>query len=335
MNNTYEIIGSIASPYSLKLRAILRYRRLPHVWRLRRPDMGPAIESVKPKLMPMLRFPDEERYRVDSTPLAYALEQRHPDSRSILPPSPAERFLCHLLEDFGDEWCTQLMYYYRWVEERTARFGAQLIIQDWLPEATGAVREKAEAQIFARQRSRMGFVCGEGNDAALAASYLDLLKILDVYAGNTRYLFGSRPSLADFALYGQLSQLAVDPLPQSLMREHGPRVEHWVRGLEDASGIEGGWNAALAGAAETRKALLRLAAHSYLPFMVANAAAADAGRESFEITVCGHAYRRAPFGYQAKCYREIQQRWRELTPEVRASLQPLLTDTGCLQYLDT
>ncbi|MGH8453293.1 MAG: hypothetical protein ACRES4_08590 [Nevskiales bacterium] len=129
MNDSYEITGSIASPFSLKLRAILRYRHLPHVWRLRRLDMGPVIESVKPKLMPML------------------------------------------------------------------------------------------------------------------------------------------------------------------------------------------------------------ASHSYLPFMAANAAAADSGQESFETQVCGHPYRRAPFGYQVKCYREVRVRWAELPPDGRESLLPLLTETGCLQYL--
>jgi glutathione S-transferase len=334
MNDCYEIIGSIASPYSLKLRAILRYRRLPHVWRLRRLDMGPEIESVKPKLMPMLRFPGDTRYRVDSTPLAHALEQRHPDSRSILPPGAAERFLCHLLEDFGDEWCTQHMYYYRWIEDRTARFGAQLIIQDWLPEATGKLREQAEAQIFERQRSRLGFVCGEGNDAALETSFRELLAILEPCVGSTRYLFGSRPSLADFGIYGQLTQLVVDPLPQGIVRAQAPNVEHWVRGLDDASGIEGEWKPDLPAAAHARKALLALMARSYLPFMAANARALDAGETSFETEVCGHPYRRAPFGYQAKCYREVQARWRELEPAARDSLQPLLAETGCLPFLD-
>lgn len=332
-SDSYEIIGSIASPYSLKLRAILRYRRLPSVWRLRRLDMGPEIEAVKPKLMPMLRFPGETQYRVDSTPLAYALEERHPGARSILPPSPAEAFLCHLLEDFGDEWCTQLMYYYRWIEDATARFGAQLIIQDWLPDATPAVREQAERQIATRQRGRLGLVCGEGNDAALAASFHELLAILGPYVGNTRYLFGSRPSLADFALYGQLSQLVVDPLPQRIVREHAPLLEHWVRGLDDASGVEGEWQAEQRGAVEARRALLGLVSRSYLPFMAANAAALDARQASFELEICGHPYRRAPFGYQAKCYREVQGRWRALPPAARASLEPLLSETGCLIHL--
>lgn len=333
MNGTYEIIGSIASPYSMKLRAILRYRRLPHVFRPRRFQMEPPVEIVRPKLIPMLRFPGEDHYRVDSTPLAYALEERHPDARSILPPAPADRFLCHLIEDFGDEWCTQLMYYYRWIEDRTARFGARLIIQDALPDADTSARRQAEAQIATRQRSRLGLVCGESNTEALAASFRELLHILGGYLNSTHYLFGSRPSLADFGIYGQLSQLVADPLPQGIVRELAPALEHWVRELDDASGIDGEWQPGLPGATDVRLALLGLIGRSHLPFMAANAEALASGKALFEVGICGHPYRRAPFGYQAKCYSDIRRRWSELPEEARQSLSPLLTETGCLTYL--
>ena len=53
----YELIGANPSPYSRKLRAVLRYRRLPHIWRLNRPTMSPEIDAIKPKLIPILRFP--------------------------------------------------------------------------------------------------------------------------------------------------------------------------------------------------------------------------------------------------------------------------------------
>ena len=59
----------------------------------------------------MLRFPGEEQYRVDSTPLAYALEDRHPYYRSIVPDDPGHAFLSHLLEDMADEWLNRVSVY--------------------------------------------------------------------------------------------------------------------------------------------------------------------------------------------------------------------------------
>jgi len=53
------------------------------------------------------------------------------------------------------------------------------------------------------------------------------------------YLFGSRPTLADFGLFGQLIILATDPTPASEMRRRAPDVLLWLLRLDDASGVEG------------------------------------------------------------------------------------------------
>src|SRR3546814_2271154 len=81
--------------------------------------------------------------------------------------------------------------------------------------------------------------CTPDNAPLIEAGYERLLDILAPHVGGARYLFGSRPSLADFALYGQLAQLTIDPQPQRICRERAPVVESWAITLDDASGIDG------------------------------------------------------------------------------------------------
>ena len=336
MDNTvtapYELIGGNPSPYSRKLRAVMRYRRIPHIWRLTRPKMSPEIDAIKPKLIPILRFPDGT-YRIDSTPLAHELEARHSE-RSIIPPDAADAFVCHLIEDYADEWGTKWMFHHRWKEDATAAWAANWIAQDSLPTP-----QDAQGQAFAkffhdRQRSRMALVGSTPATAALIEnSYIKMLHILGARLGGEHYLFGTRPSLADFALYGQLAQLSTDPWPLTILRKEAPILEGWVMVLDDASGVEGEWQPQAAWAAETRKALLARIGAEYLPFLQANAAALKAGEKEVVVSIEGHTYTQDAFAYQGKCYAEILRRWQALSATARDQLEPLLAETGCLSWL--
>ncbi|HSW12061.1 MAG TPA: glutathione S-transferase N-terminal domain-containing protein [Solimonas sp.] len=328
----YRLYGGNPSPYSRKLRAIMRYRRLAHVWRVGTPDTLPEISTVRPKLIPILRIPETGEFRVDSTPLAYLLEQRHPGERSIIPPQPADAFICHLLEDFADEWGTKIMFHYRWHEDATADWAAHWIVRDAMPAMVGPAHEQAAKFFHDRQRSRMAMVgCTPENAPVIEASYARLLDILGPYVGAQHYLFGSRPSLADFALYGQLAQLSIDPWPQRVCRERAPAVEAWAITLDDAAGVEGEWKPERGAA--VREALLEMVGAEYLPFLRANAQAMEQGAAQLRVRVRGREYAQQPFAYQAKCYSEIRHRWGALPEEAREQLRPLLEKTGCLEFL--
>lgn len=329
----YRLIGANPSPYSRKLRAILRYRRLPHLWKVGSADTLPEVAHVRPKLVPMLLAPGESEWRVDSTPLAYWLEQRHPGERSIIPDDPAQAFLCHLLEDFADEWVSKQMFHYRWHEDATALWAAQWIVRDSLPKAHGPALQQAAKFFHDRQRSRMALVgCTPANAPLIEASYQRLLSLLGPAVGAGRYLFGTRPSLADFALYGQLAQLSLDPWPQRVCREIAPAVEAWVITLDDAAGIDGQWQPELL--ASTRTGLLEMVGAEYLPFLSANQQALAEGKSELVVSLRGHEYRQAPFAYQEKCHVELLRRWAALAPEARAALRPVLEAAACADWFE-
>ena len=67
MSDVYHLHGQPGSPYTRKLRAVLRYRRLAHQTHPGLAGHG-EIAHVKPRVIPVLQFPDG-RFGVDSTPL--------------------------------------------------------------------------------------------------------------------------------------------------------------------------------------------------------------------------------------------------------------------------
>ena len=331
--SSYEVVGSNGSPYTKKLLAILRYRRLPYVWYVRDPLTLPVEVAGPLRLMPMLRSPGAAKFECDSTPLAHSLEALHPGMRSIVPPDPAAAFVSHLIEDYADEWCTKLMFHYRWHDAEHAKWGARFVVSDVRPDLVGPALEQAVATFYERQRGRRELVgCGPANAALLEAHFIEWLAAMEMLGGPASYLFGGRPSLADFALYGQLSQLVLDPWPLSVVRARAPRVENWVARLADASGCEGAWSEAWLESPAVR-ALLAMVGRVYLPFLVANARAVEAGDTIVSIEIDGHRYAQPAFRYQLKCWREVLARWRALDAADRARVEPLLRDTGCLAIL--
>ena len=331
--SSYEVVGSNGSPYTKKLLAILRYRRLPYVWYVRDPLTLPVEVAGPLRLMPMLRSPGAAKFECDSTPLAHSLEALHPGMRSIVPPDPAAAFVSHLIEDYADEWCTKLMFHYRWHDAEHAKWGARFVVTDVRPDLVGPALEQAVATFYERQRGRRELVgCGPANAALLEAHFIEWLAAMEMLGGPASYLFGGRPSLADFALYGQLSQLVLDPWPLSVVRARAPLVENWVARLADASGCEGAWSEAWLESPAVR-ALLAMVGRVYLPFLVANARAVEAGDTIVSIEIDGHRYAQPAFRYQLKCWREVLARWRALDPGSRSRLEPLLKARGCLATL--
>ena len=330
----YIVHGALGSPYSLKIRAVMRYRRLPHIWMHGLATHGAALTQVKAPVIPVVQFPDGSWHN-DSTPLIYALEAAH-SARSIVPDDPGRAFLAHLIEDFADEWLTKAMFGWRWLAQAD-----QEQMSHWLAfdafKGGGLDRSLAHAAMFRdRQVGRMAIVgCTAENFPLIERSARDVLAALEGLVVERHCLFGTRPSLAEFGLYGQISQFGVDPTPQAIMRADYPYTYRWLDHVDDMSGIEGEWDAAGAALPDAVAAILRVIATVYLPFLIANAKALAAGEDSVRLTALGHDYRQGVFKYQAKCLADLRARCAALPAAARAAIDPLLAETGCLDALVT
>jgi glutathione S-transferase len=329
----YRLIGSTASPYAIKLRALMRYRRIPFDWVIMTKALRKQTEHLRPNLIPVLQYPDGT-FRGESTTLAYDLEARHPQ-RSVIPDDGAVAFVCDLLEDLADEWAVKPLFLYRWWDPEDQAYVSRWAGEEW--SVSGAATGSADEieQFRQRQISRMSILGATAeNRPLLEESYRRILAAFEPHIGMNNYLFGSRPSLADFAWFGQLSEMATDPTPMRIMREKAPFTDHWVRRLDDASGVDGQWYSperALGGFAE---ALLRIAGELYLPFLVANADAFAKGVERLEIDVWGLPYALSPFKYQVKCLDQLRNKFGALAAQDRVALRPVLESTGCWAHLN-
>jgi glutathione S-transferase len=328
----YTIYGGLGSPYSMKMRAVLRYRRLPYIWRQMEMGDDRVFRNVKAPVIPVIQYPDGSWHN-DSTPMIFELETLHRE-RSVVPDDPAQAFLAYLLEDFADEWGTKLMFHYRWFRERD-----QKTVSEWLAfdRLKGRGREtilNAAYTFRARQVGRMALVgCTPANAPIIEASGKRILSLFESHVTEEPYLFGARPSLADFGWYGQLSQLAVDPTPQDLMRAEFPFTFRWIANLEDASGIEGEWRAGGASPPAAITGLLKLVGEIYFPFLAANAKAVEKGEETFSLQLPGGTYTQGAFRYQVRCLGELRTAYARLDDNAKAAVNPLLADAGCLTFL--
>lgn len=333
MSGVYTLHGLGPSPYSVKMRALLRYRRLPFVWTGGGSPRDVAIAAGLPAVIPVLRFPDG-RMMNDSTPLAYALEREHPGVRSVIPDDPGLAFVSDLLEDFGDEWLTKMMFHYRWYYAADRAFAQTWIVSSRDPVMADGARRRMMADFNDRQVGRMALVgCTEQNRPIIEDSYRFVLDTLDRHVRHVPFLLGARPSLGDFGVYGQLQILSVDPTPAAEMRARAPDLFCWLMRLDDASGVEGDWLDATAPLPETLVALLRHAGETYLPFLAANARALQDGASDFTVELLGRPFAQGAFRYQGKCYDALRKRHAALPMSARRWLDPVLADAGCLPLL--
>jgi len=324
MNGRYRIYGGPGSPYSHKVRAALRYRRIPHNWVIVPGGFdGTTLTDKMPdsskRLLPVVQYPDGNCWN-DSTPIIEELD-RAIAGHEVLPPAPTDRFLARLIEDFADEYLCVILMAYRWTSAEDVAFCARRQMSGWYgaiseDELTGPVARMSARQ----QRLRDLLAQGEGAQGIFDRDYRALLAIMEEAMGTQLFLFGNRPSIADFGLYGMLSQFASDPTPLALMRTTAARTWQWVQYVDDLSGHDGDWGTRSPAVGK----LVALAAKTFLPMMVAVSEAIVNNRQPACYDAQGVSLTSFARPYTASCWLWLKALYRDLPPDARADVDTVI-----------
>jgi glutathione S-transferase len=334
------MMGAPGSPYSRKMRALLRYRHIPYRFILQNSKEAAKLPAARVPLLPTFFLPNDAGEIVastDSTPLIRRFEAAF-QGRSVVPPDPVLAFVDELIEDFADEWLTKCMFHYRWYHEADAE-KARRVLPHWARIDVDDERiAPVQQQIGERQIERL-WVVGSNDTTApvIEESYRRFVRAFDAHLQRTRFLFGQRPASADFAIFGQLTCLALfDPTPAEVTIEESARVYAWTEAAEDLSGLEvdeAGWLAPEALPATLRD-LLGEVGRYHVPFLLANADALERGAEKVETRIAGRTWVQKPFPYQGKCLAWLRESYAALPPDARKSVDGLLAGTGCEALMD-
>ncbi len=334
----YKLYGFLMSPYSMKMRAYLRYRRIPFTWITGEAANTVAMTKVETYMVPVLEYPNGS-FANDSTPLITDLDTRYPE-RSTTPDDEADAFLSLLVEDFADEWLVGPFFLHRWETEADQAHNASWIIYEYFGGNIDHDQFEAMTQMWRdRQTGLLPAVSGwpESYDM-LKSSLREFLDVMERQVSNRPFFFGSRPSRAEFAIYGMLSQLLQDLTANQLMRQHYPLTSRWISVVDELSGFEGEWQK-LSESPEAIKQstvyeCLKLSAKYHLPMLQANQAAFDSEQKHYFIEVDGVRHKRRALPRFLPCLPALQAHYQALSDSAKQSLLSVLSESGCLPYLD-
>ena len=328
------ILGAVGSPYTRKLRAVCRYRRLPHVFIQNGNRESKGLPKPRVELMPQLILEEggERKAITDTTPIIRRLEESHPNERSVIPDDPAIAFLDALVEDYGDEWITKAMFHYRWAYAPDIEKAGSILPRWSMSQQPDEKLDAMSAMFSKRQIDRLWVVgSNEKTGPLIEASYERFLALIEDHLREHRFVLGDRPGTGDFGLYGQLTQLALfDPTPMATTLRVSPRTYAWTELVEDLSGLEpraDDWFTRDA-IPDTLRALLAEIGRVYPPFLLANARALASGAERVECEIDGETWTQKPFPYQGKCLEWLRRDHAALADPDRAWVDETLAGTG-------
>jgi glutathione S-transferase len=231
MHDVYTLYGAQISNYTAKVRSYLIFKGIPFQEMVASNAVYDRflVPRIGYRMMPVLRMPEGNMLQ-DSTDIVDEMEARFP-LVSVYPSTPVLHLANLLVEAYAHDWVRIPAMYYRWAFPETnyeylkAEFGRM-----YEPMAQASQQLIVGEKSCAWARDRLPSLGVSPETAPEVQRWTEnLLGWLDAHFGDHDYLFGSRPSTADFAFMGPLyAHFYRDLYSSALLQRHFPNVVRWV-----------------------------------------------------------------------------------------------------------
>ena len=341
MTEKHSIYGAELSPYSVKIRSYFRYKKIDHEWIVRDIRTQKTFNKLaKVQIIPLVLCPSGEVLQ-DSTPIILKMEEIFKE-RPITPSDPTLAFLSRLVEEYADEWAVKQMFHYRWrykedqdaASKRFAKLFVPEVIQNIIWLNTFALNKASKA--FKSRMTKRLWVIGSNKvtESTIEESFKILIRLLDKHLETRPYIFGKTPSIADFALSGQIYNANNDVTARELIQKNTPKLNDWIERMLSPRhmGDFEEWR-------ELKPTLLPLIkeeiAQVFLPWVTANNNAVENNKEELSIMIKGRAFAHKVTSVQnfhTKSFRLLMENYQ--TVSHHEELEDVLTETGVKEYLN-
>jgi glutathione S-transferase len=230
MLDQYKLYGAELSLYTGKVRAYLRFKKIPfiEIFSSRRIYRDVIEPKTGVRFIPVVETPGGE-FIQDTSVIMDTLETAFPD-RAIVPETPKQRLISAVFEMWGDEWLLIPAMHYRWNHDNFP-FIYEEFGKIAFPSMPAFIRRFVGKKLGGKFK---GFVPMLGITPRSIPAIEDwyeneVLPSLDAHFAKYDYLLGSRPCVGDFGLIGPLyAHLYRDPASGKIMKRIAPNVAKWV-----------------------------------------------------------------------------------------------------------
>lgn len=303
---SYKLFGAETSPYSIKVRSFLRYKNARFDWVARSRDTEEEFNKhASVPTVPLLLSPDGSANQ-DSTDIIATLEADHPEP-SAVPEDPACAAIALIFEDYADEWLNKSMFFQRWGQSPDKEAAALRVLNQLYNGKTPAKKKAAQDKIVERMSERLPSLGAvEDHAAILRGSFHRFAQLLDDHLAKNLFLFGGRPSAADFALAGQFHQLLTDPTSAEYISDRAPFVAAWSMFMDAPKP-----GAPFKPLSELSETLLPLfkdeIAKTYLPWAAANSESVSKRRKKMSVDLTDGTFSQPTQKYAGRSFKAVKK----------------------------